>query len=112
MRGDAADGLAGVRQEGPGPGRRGHGLGDALADKLGRMRHAAQEDAFRGKIHWPQLGVGLGIEVVLVVGDAEFLGQLIGTLAGLHRRSQHYQVGLDLHLEVARRGLDEATTRP
>src|SRR6266571_4637017 len=87
-------------EEGHDLGGGGGGLGDCFRDVFGPLAGAGQVDAGGGAFHRAQFGVGLGVEVVFVVGDAEFLGQGVGPFLGLDRGGEDDHVGFDLDLDA------------
>ena len=96
VRHHSTDGLFGIRQEAAGPGRCGHGLGDALADQLRGVGQTAQEDTLRGEVHRPQLGmrfdkVAEGISRQFQQGGKFFF--IVGPDAG----AEDEGIGIDLY---------------
>src|SRR6266568_1311381 len=87
-------------EEGHDLGGGGRGLGDGFRDVFGPLAGAGQVDACGGAFHRAQFGVGLGVEVVFVVGDAEFLGQGVGPFLWLDRGGEDDHVGFDFDLDA------------
>ncbi len=75
-------------------------LADRVGDVFGPLAGAGQIDAGSGAFDRPQFGVGLGVEVVAVVGDAEFLGEEFRAGSRLDGGCQDDHVGFDLHLDA------------
>src|SRR6185369_7008044 len=74
-------------------GRGGTRLGDGVGDVFGSLAGAGEVDPGGGALDRPQFGVGLGVEVVFVVGDPELLGEELGAGSRLDCGSKDDHVG-------------------
>src|SRR6185369_6834520 len=81
-------------------GRCGTRLGDGVGDVFGSLAGAGEVDPGRGALDRPQFRMGLGVEVVLVIGDPQLLGKKLGAGPRLDCGGQNDHVSFDFDLDA------------